>query len=525
MYFAKNPILPGFRPDPSICRVGEDYYLATSSFAYFPGVPIYHSRDLANWEQTGHVLTRESQLPLEEAGHSAGIYAPTLRYCRGRFYMITTNISHGGNFIVTAEKPEGPWSEPYYLGEEAQGIDPSLFFDEEEDGSVHCYYVGTRPNHRHETHYNGDWEIWMQELNLETMKLIGEGKRIWKGAMHHVIWPEGPHLYKKDGYYYLMNAEGGTGANHCVTISRSRSVWGPYEGNPNNPILTHRHLGKDYPVTAVGHGDLVEDGMGNWYMVMLGSRKCEGFVNTGRDTFLAKVVWEEGWPVVNLGIGMLQEEVGLPGEPFELPPKSQVYHFYEKALPEEFLTLRRSLQKKAELFEREGYLRLPVLPETLWERTCPAYVAVRQKEYDYLVSAGMEFSPWGEGEEAGLAVLCDEKHQLRFTKMYREGKKEMTLVRRLHGQEEILGVREVADGFLTLKIRGKGQKTDFYYQVSGRTEQLLAADVDMTGLSTEKAGGFTGCTIGMYASSNGRESGNYADFAWFALEEGGQYRL
>ena len=148
MLRAKNPILPGFRPDPSICRVGEDYYIVNSSFAYFPGVPIYHSRDLVHWEQIGNVLTRESQLPLAGCGHSQGIFAPTIRYHAGMFYMITTNISGGGNFIVTSKRPEGPWSEPYFLGTAAEGIDPSLFFDEQEDGSCRCYYVGTRPNQK-----------------------------------------------------------------------------------------------------------------------------------------------------------------------------------------------------------------------------------------------------------------------------------------------------------------------------------------------------------------------------------------
>lgn len=433
MYFAKNPILPGFRPDPSICRVGDDYYIVTSSFAYFPGVPVYHSRDLAHWEQIGNVLTRQSQLLLENAGHSSGIYAPTLRYHQGLFYMITTNVSHGGNFIVTAEKPEGP------------------------------------------------------------------------------------HLYKKDGYYYLMNAEGGTGSNHSITISRSRSVWGPYEGNPNNPILTHRHLGNAYPVTAVGHGDLVDDGHGNWYVVMLGSRKCEGYVNTGRDTFLAKVAWEDGWPMVNPGVGILEPEVELPGNPVEVSPKSRVYHFFEKKLPDDCMTLREPLEEKYDLFRREGYLRLPALPQTLRDKACPAFVAVRQEEYGYLASAGMEFKPL-EKEEAGLAILRDEDHQVRFSMMLCEGKTQMILCRCFGGTEEIIRKEETEEGRISLEIRGRGQKADFYYKEAGKERKLLAANVDMTGLSTELAGGFTGCCIGMYASSNGKPSANYADFAWFSLE-------
>lgn len=227
MVTAKNPILSGFYPDPSVCAVGEDYYLVLSTFAYFPGVPIFHSKDLAHWEQIGHVLDRPSQLPLEGCGHSDGIFAPTLRYHDGVFYMITTNVSGSvlttnvsgrGNFVVTARDPKGPWSEPHWL--DSPGIDPSLFFDE--DGS--CYYVGTRPD-IDGPKYRGDWEVWCQRLDLETMKLTGESRRLWKGALKNVVWPEGPHLYKKDGYYYLMIAEGGTGAEHCITIARSREVF------------------------------------------------------------------------------------------------------------------------------------------------------------------------------------------------------------------------------------------------------------------------------------------------------------
>lgn len=254
MVTVKNPILTGFYPDPSICRVGEDFYLVTSSFAYAPGVPLFHSRDLAHWEQIGNILQRKEQLAVGGEEISRGIYAPTIRYHKGIYYMITTNVSYGGNFIVTAEHPEGPWSDPCYLGEEAAGIDPSLFFDE--DGR--CYYCGTRPN-PDGVRYNGDWEIWVQELDLTTKKLVGESMAIWKGAVRGAIWPEGPHLYKKDGYYYLLHAEGGTGPEHSISVARSRKLFQWFEGCPRNPIFTHRNLGADYPVVYAGHGDLVED--------------------------------------------------------------------------------------------------------------------------------------------------------------------------------------------------------------------------------------------------------------------------
>lgn len=198
----ENPIIKGFNPDPSVCRAGDDYYLVTSSFQYFPGVPLYHSKDLVNWEQIGHVLSRESQLPLKEARSWNGIYAPTIRYNNGKFYMITTNVTSNGNFIVTATDPRGAWSEPILL--DIPGIDPSLFWDD--DGR--CYYCGAADG------------ITFCEINPDTGEKLSTPKTIWYGTGGR--YPEAPHIYKKDGWYYLMIAEGGTEFAHGVTIARSR---------------------------------------------------------------------------------------------------------------------------------------------------------------------------------------------------------------------------------------------------------------------------------------------------------------
>ena len=267
MKMYNNPIIPGFYPDPSVCRVGEDYYLVNSSFHYFPGVPIFHSRDLVHWQQIGNVLDRTSQVDLKGIRCSGGIYAPTIRYHKGLFYMITTNVDGCDNFFVTASSPEGPWSDPIIIG--GEGIDPSLFFDEDK-----VYYVGQRQ--KKNARFFGDCEIWIQELDVTTGKLLGEAAAIWDGAMKDGVWQEGPHLYKKDDYYYIMIAEGGTSISHSVMIARSKSLLGPYEANPNNPILTHRHLGKNHPITCVGHGDLIEAHDGSWWMVHLGCRPTEG---------------------------------------------------------------------------------------------------------------------------------------------------------------------------------------------------------------------------------------------------------
>jgi len=279
-----NPILPGFHPDPSICAVGEDFYLVNSTFQYYPGVPVYHSRDLVSWEQIGSCLVRTSQSDLSGALSWGGIYAPTIRYHDGTFYMIVTNCSHGGNFIVTAKDPAGPWSEPVYVN--TPGIDPSLYFEGDR-----CYYTGSAND-----------AIVFCEIDVRTGELLSELKPIWKGTGGR--YPEGPHIYFKDGWYYLLIAEGGTEFGHKITVARSRSIDGPYEGNPANPILTHFcQAGQTSPIQGLGHGDFVQGPDGSWWMVCLGFRTQGGNHHLmGRETFLAPVQWKEGeWPVVNEG--------------------------------------------------------------------------------------------------------------------------------------------------------------------------------------------------------------------------------
>ena len=231
----QNPVIPGFYPDPSVCRAGDDFYLVNSSFEYFPGVPVFHSKDLIHWEQIGHCLTRDSQLPLQKCRASGGIYAPTIRYQDGLFYMITTNITGGGNFVVTATDPAGNWSDPVRI--EPTGIDPDLFF---ENGKV--YVCST----------DGKMGIQMSQIDIKTGKRIGEKRHIWRGTGGRNA--EGPHLYKKDGLYYLMISEGGTEYGHKITIARSKELTGPYMSNPSNPILTHAdELGQGSPIQGTGH--------------------------------------------------------------------------------------------------------------------------------------------------------------------------------------------------------------------------------------------------------------------------------
>lgn len=288
----KNPIIPGYYPDPTICRVGDDYYLACSSFEMSPAIPIFHSKDLANWEQIGNAMTPENGFHVEKNTLVGGVMAPTLRYNDGLFYIINTNFSDKGNYIITAEDPAGPWSEPHWLTD-VPGIDASIFFDD--DGQA--YIMGT-----------GDvWDngaggkergIWLAKYDMEHFKMAGEPVTIFNSALRVGSSPEAPHLYHIGDYYYLIIAEGGTEHYHAVMVARSKEIFGFYEANPANPVMTHRHMGFTSPIINVGHADLVELPDGSWYAVMLASRLIDkAYKNLGRETFICPVVWERDWPV------------------------------------------------------------------------------------------------------------------------------------------------------------------------------------------------------------------------------------
>lgn len=511
MAIAKNPILSGFYPDPSICAVNDDYYIVNSSFAYFPGLPVMHSKDLANWEQIGNVLDRESQLPLEKAGISRGLFAPTIRYYDGVFYVICTNVSYGGNFIVTATDPRGPWSEPHII-EGADGIDPSLFFDD--DGK--CYFCGTHPN-PDGCRYDGDWFIYIQELDIKNFKLVGEHKNVWNGAMRGVHWPEGPHLYKINDYYYIIHAEGGTGPEHAISVARSKEVFGPYEGNFCNPIFTHRHLGVRYPIKYVGHGDLFQAANGDWFMVMLAVRPSYGFTTMGRETFIAKVVWENGWPVVNPGAGMLSKELNTKLEDYEIvePETSRPNidkHYVFKTMSEfgpEWMSLRKSAENFT-AFSKDG-LMIKCGDDNLAGDGYPSYVCLRQDCHNFEARASFLTDNLLMGTKAGLAYVQNERFHLRLE--VTECKARVILV--LNGKEEVIAEENYYSSPATFVLRVDGIKASVYVLKDTGMEPLVR-DINVSPLSTEVAGGFVGCTVGMFATDGeDRENPVYATFKEF----------
>ena len=513
-----NPILPGFYPDPSVCRVGNDYYLVTSTFAYFPGVPIFHSKDLVHWNQIGNILNRKEQLPLANAETSEGIFAPTLRYHDGTFYLITTNVTPGnqlGNFIVTATDPAGPWSNPYPLG--SSGIDPSLFFDD--DGK--CYYCGTQER-REGSRYFGDNEIYIQELDLETMQLVGESYPAWHGALRGVEWPEGPHIYKKDGWYYLLISEAGTGHNHAVSIARSKSLQEPFEGYKANPTLTHRHLGYNYPIVNVGHPDIVETQNGEWWMVCLASRTCGGYYrNLGRETYLVPFTWENGWPVINPGKGIIEDTFIAPNLPrgtVDQVPATEDFDVTD--LPMNFLFLRNPNLENYSLTNRPGYLQMKLSPEVLSSKGNPSYVCRRQQSFNFLAESALSFTPAKENEQAGLAIYQSQSFNYQFL-VGKRGNKTTVCLKKTYKDETETIAEALLDNLysdLYLRISENGQDLTFTYSIDGKLYRTLADHVDARMLSTDVSGGFVGNTIGMYATSNGKMTQTTADFDYFTYK-------
>ncbi len=486
--------------------------MITSTFEYFPGLPIFHSRDLVHWRQIGHVLNRPSQLPLHGIRCSGGLYAPTIRYWQGVFYVICTLVdgkTRSGNFLVTAADPAGPWSEPVWL-ENAPGFDPSLFFDE--DGRV--WYTGSRlvsPGN-----YEGHTEIWLQELDLSAMRLVGEPRVIWDGALKGAIWSEAPHIYKVRGRYYLLTAEGGTAHHHAVSVARSDCIAGPYQGNPGNPILTHRHLGLDYPIVGTGHADLVETPTGEWWMVLLAMRPYGGyFYNLGRETFLVPLRWEDGWPIASPGSGRVDFSYPAPNLPeHRWPAQPACDHFESPTLALQWNFLRTPEGEFWSLQERPGYLRLRLRPQRLSELANPSFIGRRQQHIHFLAQTALEFSPQGEEECAGLALIQNNDFHFCFVVTRRETPL-VRLIRRAAGVEEVLAERAIAPGRVYLRVEAHEQ--DYSFLVANSLDNWLTVGdrVDGRILSTPVAGGFVGAYIAMYASSNGRPSANYADFDWF----------
>ena len=501
---AYNPILPGWYSDPSFCTNGEgDYFLVTSTFSYFPGVPIFHSRDLVNWKQIGHVLDRPSQLTgLDRQHTSGGIFAPDIKYnpANGTYYMITTNVGTG-SFLVKTKDPFGPWSEPILLPQ-VQGIDPSLFFDD--DGKAYIVNNDDAPGGKPE--YDGHRTIRIVEYDVVNDCTIGERRIIVDKGVDPAakpIWIEGPHLYKIDGKYFLMCAEGGTSDQHSEVVFRSDSPMGEYKPWNRNPILTQRHLAANRPdpVTCTGHADLLRTPEGEWWGVFLGCRPVKGgFENLGRETFLLPVRWsEDGFPYFLEGEETVPLIVRRPGAQVEENPTFGNFvvedSFAGDKLDQAWMTLRGPADGLYAL--KGGALELTCSPMRATRFETPALILRRLQHHAFTASTRMRFVPEGS-EAAGLLLYKDERHQYFLKVCLMDGEPSICLER----SGETLSCKRLPKTFSTVDLAvasDDGLTFRFGYAVDGREMRTLVANVDASYLSTAVAGGFTGTTVGPYA--------------------------
>lgn len=511
-------MLPGFHADPSVCRAGDDFYLVNSTFQYFPGVPVFHSKDLIHWEQIGNCLTRPSQLDLtglykqdnpELGWTNAGVYATTIRENKGRFYMVTTVFPSRRHFYVWTDNPAGEWSEPIVIDFAIGSCDPTLYFEGDK-----CYFLWKE----------GDIKIC--EIDVETGKKIGEIHHLGTGLGGR--YPEGPHIYKKDGYYYLMLAEGGTEQGHHVNILRSRNLFGPYEPNRANPILSHFNMEmQNSEIQGLGHADLVQAPDSTWWMICLGYRTSGYLLHVmGRETMLAPVRWDENaWPVVN-GNGTLTTDMHcttLPQVPMPLDPVREEFNYVKRDVPADsyssiglpwgWHSISNPDYSRYSLTERKGWLRLKPTTTTLDKATSPTFVARRQTEKVFTATTLLDASHIGEGMQAGITAYAaplnhyDVIVEKRDRKLY--AKSNIRIGEMAHCDKEVpLNSNKVY-------LRITSDAAYYYMQVSddGKSFQTLGK-MDFRYVSTEVIGGFTGVMLGVFAQCTSPDN-MYADFDWF----------
>ena len=515
-----NPILSGFYPDPSIVKVGPDYYLVNSTFSYFPGIPVMHSKDLKNWKQVGNVISRPSQMNFLGSRMTRGLFAPAIDHHNGTFYITCTMVDHGGNFVMTAKNPAGPWSNPTFLPE-VHGIDPSLFF---EGDKAYVVYNSDPPG---TPLYDGHRSIKSLELDPNTLKTVGEAKVLVNGGVDITkkpVWIEGPHIMKARDWYYLYAAEGGTSVNHTEVVFRSKSALGPFVPYENNPILSQRELPRDRknPITSAGHAQFVEGPDGQTYAVFLAVRPYEGnYYNTGRETFITPVVWKNDWPVMNTGPNGAQysyranfPEVKQPGA---LPQSGNFAYTltFEKQLDPALLFLRTVDSTNFSLSKAKG-LTLKLKPETCAELGSPAFIGKRQQHMYGSAEIELNFAAKAANETAGLVAFQDEKHFYYLCKSTEDGKPVVQLFKSTTDPKapELLAKAplQAAAGKIMLRINADGDTYSFRFSEDGKTYNVLRDKVDARFLSTQTTGGFIGCLYGMYATSAGQPTTNTASF-------------
>ncbi|MEJ1971059.1 MAG: glycoside hydrolase family 43 protein [Lacunisphaera sp.] len=515
----RNPILAGFYPDPSVCRVGDDYYLVNSTFGYFPGIPLFHSRDLVNWTQLGHVIDRPTQLNYDGVGITRGIFAPALSHHDGTFYLVCTMVDAGGNFVVTATNPAGPWSDPVWLN--FDGIDPSLFFDD--DGRAWLVNNGNPPDNQ--PLYQGHRAIWIQEFDYRARKLVGPRRIIVNGGVDLAkkpVWIEGPHLYRRNGWYYLCCAEGGTSVQHSQVILRSKSVTGPFVPWDQNPILTQRDLDSAAPhaITCTGHADLVIGPDGQWWSTFLACRPYAGgkLWATGRETFLLPVTWtDDGWPVILPRGERVPYVSKAPAGPalvagprpadkrqpcMESLTGNFTWHddFDQPALSFAWIMARAPKEKWWQL--AGGHLNLVPRADRLSGKGNPSFLARRIQHAKFEAAAKLEV-PAAIGTSAGLVLFQSENHHYYFA-IKRTAAGLEAFLEKWNGQAaEILASKPLGSTkSVTLTVAVDERQSSFSLTADDGQPVVLVPAEDALAITVQAAGDglhFTGAVVGLHA--------------------------
>jgi xylan 1,4-beta-xylosidase len=498
----RNPILSGYYPDPSVTRVEEDYYLVNSSFTHFPGLPVFHSKDLIHWTQIGNAIDRSSQLSFDGLTVSRGVFAPDISYHDGSFYIVNTCVDCGGNFVITAKDPRGPWSDPVWF--KFEGIDPSIFW---EGGTAYIVNNGA-PNEP--PRYDGHRAIWVQEFDYKQLRMVGERTQIVNGGVDiskKPSWIEGPHLLKHRDHYYLIAAEGGTGDNHSQVVFRSRSVRGPFTPYSSNPILSQRDLdpNRTNPVTSAGHAKLVQTQTGEWWATFLATRPYgPGLYNIGRETFLLPVNWANDWPMIlepGTRIPFVAPKPKLPEQPRPARPTSGDFSYVEEfdgdKLSLAWIGIRTPRRPVYSL--QRGALVLHPSVALGDVKGAPAFIGRRQQHHIATVSTTLTYKPEKDGERAGLAAIQNDDAWLFFGVTRIDGQPVIALFARQNsGSEALIASTPFIDDSATLTVTIDGGTAAFAYGAGGKSETLKSG-FDVTFLSTRKAGGFVGTVIGPYA--------------------------
>ncbi|ERJ12238.1 glycoside hydrolase family 43 protein [Haloplasma contractile] len=514
-----NPILKGFNPDPSMICVGDDYYIATSTFEWFPGVQIHHSKDLVNWELISRPLNTKEHLNMIGNPSSGGIWAPAISYHNGIYYLIFTDVKHWStdpfkdthNYLTMATDIKGPWSKPVYIN--SSGFDPSLFHDD--DGRK--WFLNMEWDYR-KTGIKQFTGILLQEYDEVEKKLIGKPERIFSGTALGVT--EAPHIMKKDGYYYLITAEGGTSYQHAVTIARSKHIKGPYEVHPDNPLVTSSNT--DNPIQKAGHGSICQSKDGKWYMAHLCGRPLPNSNRCilGRETAIEEIVWKNNWPYLKHGINQPAPYIEVLESVAVNERKEYNYTFKNHDFLTDFQTLR--VPYCDELFSidrRPGFLRI-FGKESLLSKHEQAIICRRQQHFCFEAETTLEFKPETFQQMAGLIYRYNEDNQFYLMMTYNEEHNQNELMVMKFDDKQfsfITGnqVLIIKTNEVSLKIVVNYDQGQFYYKSNGQFVKI-GDSFDTSILSDEYASpmGFTGAFVGM-ACQDLNQQKNYADFKSF----------